>query len=67
MTRAEILAKLEKIASDGGTIAELNACKALLTLPEYAEDGSSEQADPFKDLDADHDLARARRHRSQAA
>lgn len=69
MTRAEIIAKLEDLASNGGSIAELNACKALLALPEFLGDGAA-KADPFGALDAADDLSRkrkGRKSRSQAA
>jgi hypothetical protein len=52
MTRAEIIAKLERIAADGGTIAELQACKELLRLPEFAADADGTEVDPFAVLDA---------------
>lgn len=58
--------KLERIAADGGSIAELNACKALLALPEF-QDVDSADSDPFEALDAGNELAQARQKRSQAA
>lgn len=60
VTRGEIIAKLEQIAADGGSIAELNACKELLRLPEFAVEGEG-AADPFADLDAVDELAKRRR------
>jgi hypothetical protein len=64
MTRDDIILKLEEIASQGGSIAELNACKALLALPEFASDDDA-AADPFDALDKTDELAKKRR--SQAA
>lgn len=51
MDRAEVIAKLEEIVQNGGTIAELNACKALLALPEFGAVAKGEPADPFEGLD----------------
>lgn len=65
MDRAEVIAKLEHIVEHGGSIAELQACKALLALPEFQGEDAGE-ADPFKDLDGD-ELAPKRQQRAQAA
>jgi hypothetical protein len=60
MTRADIIAKLEDLAENGGSIAELNACKALLALPEFqaVDEGAG---DPFRDLDGDELAPRRKR------
>jgi hypothetical protein len=49
VTRQEIIEKLEVLAQNGGSIAELNACKALLALPEFS--GEEQAKDPFSELD----------------
>lgn len=49
MNREDIVKKLEDIAQHGGSIAELNACKALLALPEFSD--GEERSDPFAALD----------------
>jgi hypothetical protein len=65
--RAEILAKLERMAQNGGSIAELNACKELLRQPEYAFDITADlerddaaPADPFGAVDGGDELDRRR-------
>jgi hypothetical protein len=66
-TREDIIAKLQRIASKGGTIAELQACKELLRLPEFAPEPDSGSGDPFERLDAGDELAPRRENRAQAS
>lgn len=67
MDRADILAKLEHIAENGGSIAEISACKELLRQPEHAFDITAglerddvAPVDPFGAVDGGDELERRR-------